>query len=374
MDFGLNEEQQMMQTMARDFLTDEFPDKVLKAMAEDSKGYTPELWNKLAAANLTALAIPEEYGGVGDFLDLIVVLEEMGRACFISPFFSTTVLGASAIIETGSDEQKQRYLTGIAEGKNIITLAVAEESGKYTGEDIHTRAEPQDDDYIINGRKLFVTDAQAADYLICAARTGEGESGSGGISLFIFDINSDGITVNPLSTFSGDKIYEVILENVRAGEDSILGEKDNGWLYLGKVLQKANIARCAEMVGLAQQALQLTLDYAKERIAFGRPIGAFQSIQHRCADMLIDLDSSRYVTWQAAWKINEDLPAAREASIAKAWVSQACTRIVHSAHQAHGAIGFTEDHILHYYTKRVRSYDFSFGDADYHLEQLIKLC
>jgi alkylation response protein AidB-like acyl-CoA dehydrogenase len=131
-DFGLNEEQQMMQTMARDFLTDEFPDKVLKAMAEDEKGNTPELWKKLSEANLTGLAIPEEYGGFGDFIDLVVVLEEMGRACFISPFFASVVLGASAIIEAGNDAQKEKFLPQIAEGKMIVTLALPERSGKYT--------------------------------------------------------------------------------------------------------------------------------------------------------------------------------------------------------------------------------------------------
>jgi alkylation response protein AidB-like acyl-CoA dehydrogenase len=154
---------------------------------------------------------------------------------------------------------------------------------------------------------------------------------------------------------------------------NVIGEIGEAWISIDKVIQKAAVARCSEMVGLAQKALDLTLDYAKERIAFGHPIGAFQSIQHRCADMQMDLDGSRYVTHQAAWKIRENLPADREASIAKAWVSQACTRILHSAHQVHGAIGFTEDHILHYYTKRVRSYEFSFGDADQHLEKLAEL-
>lgn len=370
MDFALNEQQEMMQTLARDFLAGEYPDKVLRAMAEDEKGYTPELWKKMAEMNLLGLSIPEEYGGVGDFLDLIVVLEEMGRACFISPFFSTVVLGASAIIEAGSDEQKKEYLSGIAKGKTIMTLALTEESARYTADAIKSKATPQGSDYIINGTKLFVTDAHVADYLICVARTREAENPRNGISLFMVDRKMPGVKCNPLKTIAGDKQAEVTFDNVKVSRDNVLGEIDKGWPCVEKILQKANTARCAEMVGVAQQALNITLDYAKERVAFGHPIGAFQSIQHRCADMLIDVDGSRFATYQAAWRINEGLPAAREAAIAKAWVSQACRRVMNSAHQVHGAIGFTEDHILHYYTKKARASEFSFGGVGYHLELL----
>lgn len=364
MDFALNEQQEMMQTLARDFLTAEYTDKVLKAMAADENGYTPELWKKLAEMNLLGLSIPEEYGGVGDFLDLIVVMEEMGRACFISPFFSTVVLGASAIIEAGSEAQKKEFLPGIAGGKIIITLALAEKSGKYTPDAVQTKATRQGEDYIINGTKLFVTDAHVSNYLICAARTDKG------ISLFIVDRNTPGIKCTPLKTISGDKQAEVTFDNVEVSGDNVLGEIDKGWSYVEKILQKANTARCAEMVGLAQQALNLSLDYAKERTAFGHPIGAFQSIQHRCADMLIDVEGSRFATYQAAWRINEGLPATREVAIAKAWVSRACRRVMNSAHQVHGAIGFTEDHILHYYTKKNRACEFSFGGIDFHLAKI----
>jgi alkylation response protein AidB-like acyl-CoA dehydrogenase len=366
LDFALNEQQEMMQALARDFLTDEYTDKVLKAIVADEKGLTPELWQKLAAVNLTGLAIPEECGGVGDFLDLIVVLEEMGRACFISPFFTTLVLGASAIIEAGSGEQKQRYLPAIAEGKSIVTLAVTESSGSYAPDAISLKAEQNGSDFILNGTKLFVPDALTADHIICVARTKEG------ITLFILDINVPGVKIRPLKTVSGDKQCEVTFTNVKATADNVLGETGKGWSYIDKVLLKANVARCAESVGLSQQALNMSLDYAKERTAFGHPIGAFQSIQHRCADMLADVDGSRFVTYQAAWRINEGLPAEREAAAAKAWVSQASRRVMDSAHQVHGAIGFTEDHILHYYTKKARFNEFSFGDVSFHLERLLE--
>jgi 3-oxocholest-4-en-26-oyl-CoA dehydrogenase beta subunit len=320
---------------------------------------------------LAGLAIPEAYGGVGDFLDLIVVLEEMGRACFIAPFFATVVLGAGAIVEAGNEAQKKEFLPKIAEGKIIVTLALPEQSGKYTADGIKLKAVKKGNDFILNGVKMFVPDAQNADYVIVAARTSEGKNIQEGISLFIVDAKSSGMKIIPLETFGGDKQAEITFTNVAVPAANMLGMVDKAWSAIDRIIQRAAVARCAEMVGLAQKALDISLDYVKERIAFGHPIGAFQAIQHRCADMLIDLDSSRYTTYQAAWRISENLPVAREAAIAKAWVGQACKRIVHSAHQVHGAIGFTEDHILHYYTKRVRSYEFSFGDVTSNLEKII---
>lgn len=370
MDFVLNEQQEMLKTMARDFLSKEYPDKLLREMASDEKGYTPELWGKMVEMNWTGLAIPEEYGGVGDFLDLTVVLEEMGRVCLISPFFSTVVLGASAIIEAGNNDQKQRLLPDIAEGKIILTLALTEPSARYTADAVTVKATPQSGGFVIRGTKLFVPDAHVSDYLVCVARTKEAGNHQDGITLFLVDIKSVGLDCKLLKTIAGDKQCEVTFNNVRVSEESILGEIDKGWPYVEKILAKAAVARCAEMVGGAQQVLEMTLDYAKERMAFGHPIGAFQSIQHRCADMLIDVEGSRFVTYQAAWRLNEGLPAAKEVAIAKAWASQAFRRVVSSSHQIHGAIGFTEDHILHYYTKRARTHEFTFGDVDFHLEQL----
>ena len=365
MDFALNEQQEMMQTLARDFLASEYPEKVLRTTVKDEKGFTPELWRKMASTNLLGLSIPEEYGGVGDFLDLTVVLEEMGKACFISPFFATVVLGAGAIMVAGSEEQKQKYLPGIAGGKNIVTVGVAEKAGKYAADSLEMKGERRGGDFLLNGTKIFVPFAQAADFIICAAGTGDG------LTLFIVDIKTPGITVKPLKTISGDKQYQVIFDYVKVPGENILGDIGLGRRYLEKVLERANAALCAEMVGMAEQALKLTLDYAKERKAFGHPIGAFQSIQHRCADMLMNVEGSKYATYQVAWRINEGLPAARETAIAKAWVGQACRRVMSSAHQVHGAIGFSEDHILHFYTKKASANEHSFGDVNEQLEKLV---
>ena len=370
MDFGYNEQQEMLKTMARDFLKSEYPDKLLREMAGDERGYTPELWRKMAEMNWMGLSIPEEYSGVGDFLDLIVVLEEMGRVCLISPFFSTVVLGAGTIIQAGSDEQKQKYLPEIAEGKIVLTLALTESSSQYTAEAVKTTATPQNGNFIIQGTKLFVPYAHAAESLICVARTSQETNPEDGIALFMVDINTPGIDCKLLETIAGEKQCRVTFNDVRVPAGNVLGELNKGWQYVESVLEKSAVARCAEMVGGAQQVLEMTLEYAKERSAFGHPIGAFQSIQHRCADMSVDVESSRYVTYQAAWRLNEGLPATKEVAIAKAWVNQAFRRVVTSAHQVHGAIGFTEDHVLHFYTKRARAHEFSFGDVDFHLDKL----
>ncbi|MFA5308052.1 MAG: acyl-CoA dehydrogenase family protein [Dehalococcoidales bacterium] len=373
MDFGLNEQQEMMQTLARDFLAGEYPNKVLKAMVKDEKGCAPELWEKMAEMNLMGLSLPEEYGGVGDFLDLIVVLEEMGRVCFLGPYFSTVAVGAAAIMAGGNKEQREKYLPDIASGKANVTLALTERKVEYEADALQTMTISRGGYFVINGTKLFVPDAQAADFIICAARTGESNGGGDGTTLIIVDRNEPGITMRPLKTVSGEKLYEVIFENVKSSARNVLGEVNHGWRIVEKVLQRANVARCAEMVGLAQQSLNMTLDYAKERIAFGHPIGAFQAIQHRCADMLIDVEGSRFATYQAAWRLNEGLDAAKEAAAAKAWVSRACRRVMTSAHQVHGAIGFTEDHLLHYYTKRALACEFSYGGNDVQLAKLAAL-
>jgi alkylation response protein AidB-like acyl-CoA dehydrogenase len=373
MDFGLNEPQEMLQTYARDFLEKNFSDKLLKKWAGDAQGDTRQLWGQMAGLGWTALSIPEAYGGVGDFFDLCLVLEEIGRAGLSCPLFSTVVLGVATIMAAGSEAQKQKFLAAIAQGKSIFTLALTESSASYAPESIKVKAAARPQGFVITGAKLFVPDAHQADYLICAARTKESADPKDGITLFLVDAKSPGLTCHLLDSLSGDRVCEVIFKDVSVPEENILGTLNGGWPYLEKVIEKAAVATCAEMAGGARRVLDMTLAYAKERAAFGHPIGAYQSIQHRCADMLIDVESSKYVTYQAAWRLSEGLPAAREAAIAKLWAGQAFSRVVTSAHQVHGAIGFTEDHVLHWFTRRARAQAVSFGDENFCLDKLTAL-
>jgi len=368
MDLDFTEDQKMLRTTARAFLTKECPKQLVREMEQDEKGYPPQLWLKMAQLGWLGLPFPERYGGGGgSFLDLVVLLEETGRACLPGPFLSSVVLSGLPILAAGSEEQKQKFLPAIAQGK-ILTIALTEADGSYEATSIKTKATSDKDDFIISGTKLFVPDAHIADYLLCLARTKEGSSEDEGLSLFIIDAKSQGISYTPLITIASDKQCEVIFDKVRVPRTSILGELDQGWGVVEKTLQYAAIAKCAEMVGTAQQVLEMSVEYAKQRVQFERPIGSFQAIQHHCANMLIDIDGMRYLTYQAGWLLSEGLPAAKEVAMAKAWVSQAIRRVTALGHQIHSGVGYTMDHDLQLYFRRGKAAEVIFGDANFHRE------
>jgi len=367
MDLVLSEEQEMLKTMARDFLADKFPKTVVKEIEESEPGYSPELWKEMAGLGWMGLALPEKYGGSDmSFLDLGLLLEEMGRACLPGPYFSTVVLGGLPILDIGSEEQKDAYLPRIASGEAIFTLALTEPSASYEADGIKTKAEAEGDSYTINGTKLFVADAHIADYMLVAARTGA--KAEEGITLFIVEGKSPGISHKVLKTIANDKLCEVVFKEVKVPKENILGQLNKGWPEVKKIIQRAAVAKCCEMVGCIQQALDMTVDYAKERKQYDRPIGSFQVIQHYCADMATDVDGTRLSTYQAAWRLSQGLPCAKEVAIAKAWAGEACQRVMALAHQIHGAIGVTIDHDLQYYTRRAKAAEVSFGDASFHRE------
>ncbi|MCD6359403.1 MAG: acyl-CoA/acyl-ACP dehydrogenase [Armatimonadetes bacterium] len=369
MDLSFTEEQEMLRTMARDFLTDKFPKTTVKELEESETGYTPEVWQEIAELGWMGLVFPEEYGGAGmTFLDLAVLLEEMGRAAMPGPYLSTVILGGLPILEAGTEAQKQQYLPAIASGEAIFTAALTEASAGYTAADIQLAATADGDGYVLNGTKPFGPDAHVADYMLCAARTSNGSSPEDGITIFIVDAKSQGITINPLVTMAKDKLCEVVFSGVKVAKENILGEPDKGWDEVSLIIQRAAVAKCLETVGGLQQALDMTIDYAKERKQFGRPIGSFQIIQHYCTYMDTDIDGLRLATYQAAWKLNENLPATTEVAVAKAWASQAIDRVITLSHQIHGAIGVTIDHDLHYYTRRAKAASLSFGGASLYQE------
>jgi len=369
MNLALSEEQEMLKTMARDFLTNKLPKTVVKEMEESEQGYSPELWKEMAGLGWMGLALPEKYGGSGmSFLDLAILLEEMGRACLPGPYFSTVVLGGLTILDTGSEEQKEKYLPKIASGEKIFTLALTEPSARYDADAIETKATATQDGYIINGTKLFVPDAHVADYILVVARTEEKAKGEDGITIFIVDAKSPGRSHTVLKTIANDKLCEVVFNNVKVPKENILGKLNQGWKEVEKIIRRAAVAKCCEMVGCIQQALDMTISYAKERKQYDRPIGSFQVIQHYCADMATDVDGTRLSTYQAAWMLSEGFTCTREVAIAKAYAGEACQRVMALAHQIHGAIGVTIDHDLQYYTRRAKAAEVSFGDASFYRE------
>jgi len=339
MDLNLTEEQEMLKKVARDFFINELPKSLVEELADGDKGFTPDLWKKITDLGWTGLIVPEEYGGFGgSFQDLIALLEETGRACMPGPFFSTAVLGALTIMEAGNKEQKQEILTRICSGDILLATALSEPKAVNSPKSFEVKAEPNEGGYIINGIKLFVPDAHVADYIICAARTGSD------ITLFLVDSKTEGVTWTLLPTISGDKQCEVNFSNVKVSAKDILGEVNQGWKYMQNVLQMATIARCAEMIGGAQKVLEITVEYAKVRVQFGKPIGAQQAVQHHCTNMAIDLKGCLYMTYYTAWMITQNKPCVKEVAMTKAWVNEAYQRITSLGHQVHGAIAWQKDH------------------------------
>ena len=366
MDLGLTEAQQMLRNSAREFLEAECPEAFVRAMEEDERGYTPESWQKIAENGWLGLIFPEEYGGAGlEFLDLCVLLEETGRAMLPGPFFSTVVLGGMTILDAGSDDQKRRYLPGIVEGQVIATLALTEPSVRWDAAGVRTTAEPDGDGFVINGAKLFVPNAHVSDYLVAAARTGDADED---VSLFILPANTPGVSQTLLKTIASDRQSEVTFEGAHVPRSALLGELNGGWPTIARVIQWGAVGKCAEMVGNGQKVLDMTVDFVKQRIQFGRPIGSFQAIQHHCANMATDVEGSRYITSQAAWRLSDGLPADSEVAMAKAWVSDAVRRVCATGHQCHGAIGFTKEHSMQLYSRRAKAAELAFGDSREHLE------
>jgi alkylation response protein AidB-like acyl-CoA dehydrogenase len=372
MDLGLTEEQELLKNSARDFLEKEVPEAYVRQMEEDETGYSPEVWRKTADLGWQGLIIPEEYGGAGfGFLDLIVLLEEFGRALVPGPFIPTMV-AATAIMEGGSEEQKKEYLPKIASGDVIGTLAFTEPSARFDAEGVELKAEKQGGDYVLNGTKLFVSDAHVADLLVVVARTGG--TGEDGISLFLVDAKSSGISTEVLKTIASDKQCEVKFENVKVPDANLLGAEGKGWEIMQRVILQATCMEAAYLVGLAQMDFEISVNYAKERVQFGRPIGSFQAIQHKAADMVTDVDGARFIMYRAAWSVAEGEPDADlQVSMAKAWVSDATRRVVAHGQQIHGGIGFTKDYKIQLFFRRQKKGELMWGDGDYHREKVADL-
>ena len=374
MNFGFNEEQELLRSTARKFLENECPSEVVRKLMDTPEGMTPALWGKLAEQGWLGLITPEAYDGMGlGLVDLVVLMEEMGRAVVPGPYFSTVLLGGLGILEAGTEAQKKEWLPKIAAGEKRVTLAWMEPSAQLGPEGVTLAAAEKGGTFTLSGTKLFVPDAHTADAVVVAARTGK--PGAEGISLFLVPKGAKGLAVTLLPTMDQTrKLCEVTLKDVAVGGDAVLGATGSGWKALSRVLDRATVALCAEMCGGAQKVLDMTVEYAKIRQAFGRPIGSFQGVKHKAADMLVDVENSKSITYYAAWAMDEGVaegPLA--ASMAKAYVSDAYRKVSAAGIQLHGGIGFTWEHDLHLYFKRAKSSEFTFGDATYHRERVAQL-
>jgi alkylation response protein AidB-like acyl-CoA dehydrogenase len=368
--FAFSEEQDQLRDAVRRFLEAKSPSSEVRRLMETTEGYDPAVWKQMAnELGLQSIHIPEEFGGQGfTFVELAIVLEEMGRVLLCAPYFSSVVLAADAIMNAATDAQKGELLPGIASGETIATLAFTEPSGRWDASGIEMEAQVSGDSATLNGTKMFVIDGHTANLVVVAARTA-GSSGEDGISFFAVDGDADGLTRTPLATMDQTrKQARLDFENVAARP---LGEPGAGWPALSKTLDQAAVGLANEMVGGAQKVLDMSVEYAKVRVQFGRPIGSFQAIKHKCADMLLEVESGKSAAYYAAWAAaedNEELPVA--ASLAKAYCSDAYFHAAAENIQIHGGIGFTWEHDAHLYFKRAKSSEILLGDATYHRELL----
>ncbi|MBS1847017.1 MAG: acyl-CoA/acyl-ACP dehydrogenase [Actinobacteria bacterium] len=365
MNFAFNDEQEELRRIVRQFLDDKSSEAAVREQMDTEKGFDDAVWTQMAEQlGLQGLVIPEAYGGSGfSFVELIVVLEEMGRSLLCAPYFSSVVLAAQTLIHSGDEAAKQAHLPGIASGETRATLALTEPNGKWDESGVTVTATDKGGVWTINGTKSYVLDGHTADLLIVAART------DAGVSLFSVPADAAGVTRTALATM--DQTRKQAKIDFAETPATLIGTDGEGWSVIERVLDLAAVALAAEQVGGAQRTLDMSVDYAKERIQFGRPIGSFQAIKHKCADMLLEVESAKSAAYYAGWcasELNDELPSV--ASLAKAYCSEAYFHCAAENIQIHGGIGFTWEHPAHLYFKRAKSSELLFGDPSYHRELL----
>jgi alkylation response protein AidB-like acyl-CoA dehydrogenase len=357
-DFRPSESQQLLVTTARDFLRKHCPPERLDELGADERR-ARELWRAMAELGWTGLLIPGELGGSdGTVLDVMLLVEEMGRVCLPGPFVDSAVVATSLLLAAGGAAQRNRLLPALARGERVCALALLEEDGELTPAAMATRVEGGS----LAGRKLFVRDADRADHLLVAARADTGPS------LVLVERARPGIEIAPTPSMAGERIFEVAFSRVEIDPSDIVGPAGGVDAALGTALRLGALARSAEMVGCAQRILELTVEYAKSRVQSGRPIGAFQAIQHACADLLRGVESARPLVHWAGWRAQAGVECAADVAMAKSYAGEASLAVARKAHQIFGAISYCDEHPLHHFHKRIVAARLAYGDPAHHQE------
>jgi alkylation response protein AidB-like acyl-CoA dehydrogenase len=375
-EFSFSEEQDELRRAARRFLEGESSEARVRAAMQTERGYDPLVWKQLSEELAwTALTIPEAYGGLGmSYLDLHPLMEEMGRALLCAPFFSTICLGANALLVGGSDAQKERYLPPIATGETKATLAYAEKNRELGADAIKTTYSKSNDGYVLKGSKHYVVDGHTADLIIVTARAARSR-GEEGVCAFLVPADTAGLTRTWTPSMDQTRKLAVIeLDGVTVPTDSLVGPEGAGWQWFLRVLDLACIALAAEQVGAAEMCLDMSVEYAKVRHQFGRPIGSFQAIKHKCADMLMMVESARSAAFHASALAGQgDTDLSEAASSAKAFCSDTFFHCAAENIQIHGGIGFTWEHPAHMYFKRAKGSEVLLGDPSFHRRRVAQL-
>jgi len=370
MDFSFDDEQELFKRSARKFFETYCDKSVVSELEASESGFSQELWQGMAELGWMGAIIPSEYDGLElSLLDLGVLFEEIGRAAMPGPMLSST-MGTLAVLAAGTDEQKQSFLPKIAAGGCVMTAAIEEPAVNYDMKCISVQASSEGDRYQINGTKRFVPYATVANFFLVAARTGGAPGEEKGVTLFLVDRQAPGFRFSPMKTLAADRQFQVDIDGVTVPSGNLLGERGEACSLLEDLQKKTAALQCVEMVGGAQKELEMTSEYIKVRNQFDRPIGSFQSVQHRAADMYTDVLGARLAAYRALWCLSQGMPADREVSVAKYFTNKACQRVAFSAQQLHGGIGFTLEYDLHFYYRRAKAFELKFGPQALHLRKL----
>jgi 3-oxocholest-4-en-26-oyl-CoA dehydrogenase beta subunit len=369
-DLELNETQRQLQQSAHDFFVGRCPSSVVREIEAGELGYEPAMWRAMADLGWLGITFPEQYGGAGGtFLDLYPICEEMGRFLVPSPLLDTVALVGDVVLASGNEAQKADLLPSIADGSCIVSPAILEVSGTFGSAGITMPAKRSGGSFVLTGTKLLVGFASSADHLLCAARTSD-ENDSEGVTLFLVDPSSRGISWNPLPNLAGGALYEVVFDDVAVSTDRVVGEVDGGWQPLSNATTKAAVLQTIIVLGAARSVLDMTNQYAKDRVQFGSPIGRYQAVQYMVTDILLALHNAELLAKQAAYRIDAGKPFGREAAIAIAYGKQAAAHLHRQAHEVHAGVGFILDHDLTLFSRRSKFWEYNFGDARYYQERL----
>jgi pimeloyl-CoA dehydrogenase small subunit len=375
MDFSFTEEQTLLRNSVSKFLADNYKFEDFKKISRSEKGWKPENWKQFAELGLLAAPLPEEHGGLGgSAVDVMVIMEEFGKALVVEPFVQTVVVGGGFVKHGGSDAQKSEWLAKIAGGETVMAFAFAEPQGRYNFADLKTTAKKNGINYVLNGQKAAVLGGPWADTLIVTARTAGGQRDEKGVSVFLVDKKTKGITTRDYPTIDGLHASEIAFENVEVPASNLIGQVDNGLLLIDRVTDEAIAAHASEAVGCMKVLLDATAEYTKTRKQFGVPIGKFQVLQHRMVDMFINYEQSASITYMVTLKLDEsDAERKKAASAAKVQIGKSGRFVGQCAVQLHGGMGMTDELNVGHYFKRLTMLDTLYGSVDHHLKRYASL-
>jgi alkylation response protein AidB-like acyl-CoA dehydrogenase len=367
MDLSLNEHQRMLEQSVRSFMERRAPRSKIVALQRSELAYEPETWKTIAELGWLGLLIPQSYGGGGGSLtDAAVLFQEFGRGPLPGPFFSSGVLSALVLLEARSEDQRRRYLPGIASGEKIFSVAITEPARSWGPQGIALTAERQGECFRLNGTKLFVSDAVAATHLIVAVRTGPSLEDT---NLIVVDKNLQGVSARLLPGFIGWQ-GEVAFNDVEVPAEDLLARENQGWSVLTRAMERALPILCAYQVGSSQAIFEMSVEYSQTRVQFGVPIGRFQRVQDHIIRLVNNLDAARWTTWEALWKLDSGRPAAASVHLAKAVTAEAHIEACNAAHEVHAGIGSALEYGLVPHTQLSRTLFNYLGDPKWHKRQM----